>query len=232
VSARVDRLLAGQHAAVDASRVGPLRYGGAAFLRGLGDAPWYDAAALPGMAQLEAAWLDVRAELDAAADRVLAQPYLEPFDAARLAPLDGRDRVAEWSAVFLLRHGEPVEANASLFPTTMSLLAGTRPATGEALFSVLGPGARTPVHSSGCNLVLTCHLALRVPDRCGLRVAGEVRTWTEGRVLVFDDSFVHVAWNDSPEPRVVLLWDVWHPALADEETATLAGVLPRLFEGP
>ena len=42
---------------------------------------------------------------------------------------------------------------------------------------------------------------------------GGVRSWVEGKVTVFDDSFEHEVWNPSARPRVVLLLDVWHPSL-------------------
>jgi beta-hydroxylase len=38
-----------------------------------------------------------------------------------------------------------------------------------------------------------------------------VRQWEEGRVLVFDDSYEHEAWNDAESVRVVLLCYVVRP---------------------
>jgi aspartyl/asparaginyl beta-hydroxylase (cupin superfamily) len=75
---------------------------------------------------------------------------------------------------------------------------------------------------------LICHLPLIVPDGCGLRVGNETRCWKVGEALIFDDSIEHEAWNESREPRVVLLFDVWRPELTMEErrliSATLAAV--------
>lgn len=42
-------------------------------------------------------------------------------------------------------------------------------------------------------------------------------TLTEGKCIVFDDSFEHEAVNNSDQPRVVLIVDIWHPDLSDEE---------------
>ena len=50
----------------------------------------------------------------------------------------------------------------------------------------------------------------------GLAVGSEVREWTVGKCIAFDDSFTHTAWHDgtgSSGDRVVLLVDVWHPEL-------------------
>jgi aspartate beta-hydroxylase len=39
---------------------------------------------------------------------------------------------------------------------------------------------------------------------------------------VFDDSYVHEAWNRSEHTRVVLIFDVWNPDLAIVEREALA----------
>jgi hypothetical protein len=60
-------------------------------------------------------------------------------------------------------------------------------------------------------------------ERCGgLAVAREVRPWQAGRCLVFDDSFIHEAINQSDETRVVLIFDLRHPALTGPEREALA----------
>ncbi|MGH9785165.1 MAG: aspartyl/asparaginyl beta-hydroxylase domain-containing protein, partial [Terriglobia bacterium] len=46
---------------------------------------------------------------------------------------------------------------------------------------------------------------------CRIRVGSEVRTWEEGKSLIFDDSHPHEAWNDSNFYRVVLLVDFLRP---------------------
>ena len=61
------------------------------------------------------------------------------------------------------------------------------------------------------NTRLTCHLPLIVPPGCGFRVGNEVREWVEGKLLVFDDTIEHEAWNDSGEDRVVLIFDIGGP---------------------
>jgi hypothetical protein len=49
-------------------------------------------------------------------------------------------------------------------------------------------------------------------------VGEEYRALEEGKCVLFDDSFEHEACNTSlSEPRVVLIIDVWHPDLSDEE---------------
>ena len=95
------------------------------------------------------------------------------------------------------------------------MVAGRTP---SALFSKLAPGADIAPHHGVINTRLICHLPLIVPQDCGsLRVGNYAREWREGEALIFDDSIEHEAWNDSPLPRVVLLFDLWRPELDEEE---------------
>ena len=49
--------------------------------------------------------------------------------------------------------------------------------------------------------------------RCG---DAPPRRWAEGEVLLFDDSFEHEVWNETEQPRVVLIVDIWHPQLRSD----------------
>ena len=48
--------------------------------------------------------------------------------------------------------------------------------------------------------------------------------------MVFDDSFVHEAWNDSDHLRAVLIFDVWHPDLGTAEREALTTAIVALGE--
>ena len=67
------------------------------------------------------------------------------------------------------------------------------------------------------NTRLICHLPLVVPPGCGFRVGNETREWEPGKLLIFDDTIEHEAWNDSSEDRIILIFDVWRPELRDDE---------------
>lgn len=47
------------------------------------------------------------------------------------------------------------------------------------------------------------------------------RSWKEGKLLIFDDSFEHEVWHNGTEVRLVLIVDVWHPDLTEEERINL-----------
>jgi len=49
-------------------------------------------------------------------------------------------------------------------------------------------------------------------------VGGQTRRWVAGKALVLDDSYVHAVWNEvDGSPRVLLLFDIWHPDVKREE---------------
>lgn len=79
---------------------------------------------------------------------------------------------------------------------------------------MLAPRTHIRRHCGPTNARLRLHLGLVVPDGCSIRVGDEVRTWVEGRCLLFDDSFEHEVRNDTDRARVVLLLRFFHPDLA------------------
>ena len=62
------------------------------------------------------------------------------------------------------------------------------------------------------------HLPLFVPHSCALNLVGHgEHHWQEGRLVMFDDTYLHEAWNRSDETRIVLLMDCWNPHLTAPE---------------
>jgi aspartyl/asparaginyl beta-hydroxylase (cupin superfamily) len=96
------------------------------------------------------------------------------------------------------------------------------------VFSILDAKTRIPPHHGVNNTRLIVHLPLIVPPGCGFRVGGETREWQPGKAWVFDDTIEHEAWNNSDEPRAVMIFDIWNPAVSPEERAmvsvTVAGM--------
>lgn len=190
------------------------------------DFPWLD--------RLEAATADIRAELI----NVLADgpETLEPYVAVDGVPQPQwreLNKSRRWGVFFLWKGGEAMVENQARCPKTMAALAdwpmcelkGTGP---TAVFSILDAKTRIPPHVGVNNARLIVHLPLIVPPGCGFRVGAETRGWTPGEAFVFDDTIEHEAWNDSDEPRAVLILDTWNPYLSEAErelvTALTAGV--------
>lgn len=195
---------------------------------------FYDRDLFPWLDVLEAATADIRGELLA----VLADgpQALEPYVTVEGTPQPRWAQLANsrrWGVFYLWKAGEPVAENLARCPKTAKALEawpqcrleGTGP---SAVFSILEPHTRIPPHVGVNNARLIAHIPLIVPAGCGFRVGAETRAWEPGKAFVFDDTIEHEAWNDSDQPRAVLIIDCWNPYLSEAEreavTAMTEGV--------
>jgi len=140
-----------------------------------------------------------------------------------------------WSAYHLIKDGHVNATAAARCPRTMQLLAGApqpdQPGrTPAALFSLLKPHTRIPPHTGVSNARILVHLPLIVPPGCGFRVGNQIREWVPGQALVFDDTIEHEAWNDSDQLRVVMIFDIWHPALNESERRLITSMAVAINE--
>jgi aspartate beta-hydroxylase len=201
---------------------------------------FYEPAAFPWADGLERQTASIRAELQAVLDGAgRFAPYMQADPDRPVFNTNGLLNDPAWSACYLIKNGEEVAENAMLCPATMDVLRGlplcrVKGRTPTALFSLLRPGAHIPPHHGFLNTRLICHLPLIVPAGCALRVGNETRPWREGKLVIFDDTMEHEAWNDSSELRVVLLFDIWRPELSETERALVAAMLEAIdgFGGP
>ena len=104
--------------------------------------------------------------------------------------------------------------NCQKCPKTFELLKKI-PELVTAQFSVLEPHTKIEPHKGYTKMVLRNHLALAVPsqDLCKIKIEKEEHSWTEGKLITFDDSLTHEAWNLSNKPRMVLMLDVANPTM-------------------
>lgn len=170
---------------------------------------YFEPAALPWTATLEAGWRACRAELDAVlVDRDRIPAFQEVSEEQYSITRDQR-----WKVYVFAVYGHFIERHAARCPATTALLQRI-PGLRNAMFSILAPGKAIPEHRGIYAGLLRYHLALRVPrdaQACTINVAGEQRNWTEGATLIFDDSFPHSVRNDTNEERVVLFVDFVRP---------------------
>ncbi len=135
-------------------------------------------------------------------------------DLAKVSP-DHRRIAAggKWKSFFFQAYGYRVGPNIARCPKTAALIDGIPEVMVAFLF---GDGARHPrsaaprTDQSGAERPpRPAHP--RRPDRCGICVGGEVRGWTEGEVLILDDTYHHEVWNDTDRPRAVLFLQIRRP---------------------
>ena len=204
------------------------------FFPGLPQIQFYEPSDFAWAERVEAAAPDMRAELEAAlAEDAPFKPYLQAREDRPAYDFHGLLDNPAWSTLYLWENGGPVDRNVARFPKTFAALQEvplpritTR--APSILFSLLKPGARIAAHHGMINSRLICHLPLIVPPGCGFRCGNEVREWEPGRLLVFDDTIEHEAWNDGDEDRVVLIFDVWRPELTLDERRAVAAIFEAI----
>jgi aspartyl/asparaginyl beta-hydroxylase (cupin superfamily) len=204
------------------------------YFPGLPQVQFYERELFPWLDAVEAAAPAIRGELEAVMrERDAFQPYVQSDPSRPPNAQAGMADNPDWSAFYLVKDGETVEANSARCPRTMAALAQAplpriRGRTPSILFSLLRPGAHIPAHNGFINTRLICHLPLIVPPGCAFRVGNDVREWVEGRAWLFDDTIEHEAWNSSGGTRVVLLFDVWRPELTEDERALVTAMFEAL----
>jgi Aspartyl/Asparaginyl beta-hydroxylase len=228
MTAKLERFIASALRVEPMERVGPTHY----CYPGLGETGFFDRALFSWFAELEAATDGIEAEFQAAVSAEAAElvPYINYPAGVPLEQWTELNNNRDWTAIHLLQNGRLIEANARHCPQLLALLAKlpqpqVRGAGPNAMFSLLAPGAHIPPHTGIANTRLVCHLPLIVPDGCWFRVADDTCYWERGKAWVFDDTVEHEAMNPSGELRVVMIFDIWHPALDEAERAGIKAII-------
>jgi ornithine lipid ester-linked acyl 2-hydroxylase len=175
----------------------------------VGDQPFFDVEQFPWAQGLERDWQKIRAELD---EVLKDQEHLPNFQDISVdqATMTTDDR---WKTYFLYGYGFKSDANCAACPETARLCKQI-PGMKTAFFSILAPGKHLPHHRGPYKGVMRYHLGLLIPEpreKCRIRVDTETRSWTEGKSMIFDDTYDHEAWNDTDKTRVVLFVDFVRP---------------------
>lgn len=209
-------------------RSGPTNY----CYPGLGDTGFHPRERFEWLTKLEARVEEIADEYArvAAARSAQRAPYIQYPDDEPLDEWETLNHNPDWTAIHLIERGKVAPANAPHCPATLAaiaaipqpVIAGAGP---NAMFSLLAPHTHIPPHTGITNVRLVCHLPLIVPPDCWFRVGDERRTWQRGVAWIFDDTVEHEAMNSSDALRVVLIVDVWHPELSDDERAGIAAVI-------
>jgi aspartate beta-hydroxylase len=205
------------------------------YFPGLPTTPYFDRGLFPWIEAFEGRTGDIQAELhallraDAGSEAVFGSPELAAQN------LRNPNGAPSWTGHYFYRHGDRREANCAACPVTsralellpLSIVKDHGP---EILFSVFTAGTHLLAHRGVTNTRVVAHLPLIVPPDCALRVGDEEHAWQEGRVVVFDDTYEHEAWNRSDRIRVVLIFDLWNPYLTELERAAVARIVVAIGE--
>lgn len=174
-----------------------------------GNPPIYDNSLFPWVREVEKEWMKIRAELENVMRRREELPNFHEIT-SQVKPITNDNL---WKTYLLAGYGLQSEMNSKSCPETAHILKKI-PGMKTAFFSILAPNKHIPAHKGPYNGVLRYHLGLIVPapqEQCRIRICDEIKHWEEGKSLIFDDTFNHEVWNDTPGFRAVLFVDFVRP---------------------
>jgi beta-hydroxylase len=169
--------------------------------------PYLAVAALPELGVLRAHWQEIREEalqLRAAHEIKAAEGYTD-------VGFNSFFRFG-WKRFYLKWYDESHPSARKLCPKTTQLLQSI-PSVKAAMFAELPSGARLMKHRDPYAGSLRYHLGLVTPndDGCWIDVDGERYSWRDGEDVIFDETYIHHAKNETPIDRIILFCDVERP---------------------
>lgn len=141
---------------------------------------------------------------------------------------ENRKQKGDWKQFNLYLKGKKIEENCKKTPITCKLIESIEPAKsctrGQIKFLLILPEVHVYPHCGPTNCRLRAHLGLKIPGSLLIRVSNETREYTEGKVIVFDDSFEHEIWHKNSDLGLVLIIDFWHPELSETKRKGLGPI--------
>jgi beta-hydroxylase len=117
-----------------------------------------------------------------------------------------------WKRFYLKWYGDFLPSAQNLCPKSTQLLAGI-PSVKAAMFAVLPPGSKLGKHRDPFAGSLRYHLGLSTPNspKCWINVDGERYYWKDGEAVMFDETYIHHAANETDQTRLILFCDIDRP---------------------
>lgn len=117
-----------------------------------------------------------------------------------------------WKRFYLKWYGSDLKSAKQFCPVTVDLL-GSIPSVKGAMFAMLPPGATLVKHRDPYAGSLRFHMGLSTPnsEECYISVDGQKYFWKDGEAVLFDETFIHYAANNTETNRIILFLDVKRP---------------------
>ncbi len=117
-----------------------------------------------------------------------------------------------WKSFYLKAYNNQIPSAYIYAPKTMELINQV-PYMNLALFAVLMPGKTINQHHDPFSFTVRYSLGLSTPnsDDCGIVVDTQDYKWKDGDSIIFDENYMHNAYNHTDTPRLILMTDLDRP---------------------
>lgn len=117
-----------------------------------------------------------------------------------------------WKRFYIKWYKDYLPSAQELCPKNVELLKQA-PSIKAAMFTLLPPGATLVRHRDPFAGSIRYHLGLSTlnSDACFIRVDGEDYSWRDGKDVIFDETFIHHAVNNTDIDRLIIFCDVERP---------------------
>jgi len=117
-----------------------------------------------------------------------------------------------WKRFYLKWYDDDLPSAIERCPKTVELLKKA-PSIKAAMFASLPPGGVLTPHRDPYPGALRYHLGLVTPnsDACFIKVDDQIHSWRDGEDVLFDETFIHEAHNETDQTRIILFADVHRP---------------------
>ena len=174
----------------------------------IGDTPYFDANLVPITADLKANFIDIRKEFEVILDKYNKLAVFQDISPSQAYIVND----THWRMFFFRAIGLNFKKNQKFAPTVAKILK-KHPDVCAAYVSILGPKTYLNPHRGPWSGIIRMHLGVIVPghNECTLIVEKQPYHWKEGEVVLFDDTYEHMAINNTDKPRAILFLEIMRP---------------------
>lgn len=117
-----------------------------------------------------------------------------------------------WKRFYLKWYQDPPNSALSLCPKTTALIQQI-PSINAAMFALLPKQSFLYPHRDPYAGSLRYHLGLITPnsEHCCIYIDGHKYFWRDGEAVMFDETFIHSAENNTDQDRIILFCDIKRP---------------------
>lgn len=208
--------------------------------------PYLDVKQIPELEILKNNWQAIRDE----AQMLVEKGYIKASDKFDDAGFNSFFKTG-WKRFYLKWYRDCLPSAEALCPKTVEFLKSTG-CINAAMFALLPKKGKLVTHRDPYAGSLRYHLGLITPnsEKCRIVVDGTSYAWKDGEDVLFDETYIHYAENETEQDRIILFCDVERPLnnffaikfnqlmkrimMAEAATQNLAsdhvGIINRLFK--